>query len=207
MGFAAKLKESNVKTNNHPATAKAKATLRRYVLDAMRGHAPAVFDAFAGDGQMWQAVWREADHYVGCDMKWYRDEREAFVCDNRRVLRAIDLQRFNIFDLDAYGAPWEQALIISARRVVHPGERIGLVITEGSALHLKLGGIPASMRIIAGVQRGATGGGRSHDELMDRCIAGMCKRMKCKPVRRWIARDTSGAKVVYVGLILEGISG
>ena len=51
------------------------------------------------------AVWNRASHYVGCDLEFYRDERTAFVANNIRVLRTIDLSEFNIFDLDAYGVP------------------------------------------------------------------------------------------------------
>ena len=64
--------------------------------------AASVFDAFAGEGQMFKAVWCQAARYVGCDKDaWYpQDERMAFAkCDNRRVLRAVDLRGYNIFDL------------------------------------------------------------------------------------------------------------
>jgi len=63
-----------------------------------------VFDAFAGEGQMYSSVWNGADRYVGCDLKYRPDGRLMFAADNRRVLRAIDLAEFNIFDLDAYGS-------------------------------------------------------------------------------------------------------
>jgi hypothetical protein len=65
---------------------------------------------------MWTHVWREAAGYVGCDLKWFADERCCYVADNRRVLRCADLSSFTCFDLDAYGSPWEQALIVAARR-------------------------------------------------------------------------------------------
>ena len=94
---------------------------------------------------MWREVWHAAAGYVGCDLKWYRDERLAYVADNRRVLRAIDLAPFNVFDFDAWGAPWEQVLILIARRPLLPGERIGLVLTEGSAFNLKLNGISGGL--------------------------------------------------------------
>ncbi len=111
------------KVDNHATAGRAKAQLRHNVLDEIgAGHAK-VFDAFAGDGAMWRAVWRQAGAYVGCDATWYRDERQVFVADNRRVLRAIDLAPFNVFDLDAYGSPWEQAMIIAARRPVRAGAR------------------------------------------------------------------------------------
>src|SRR5256885_790586 len=81
----------------------AKVDIRRRVMEAL-GSA-AVFDAFAGAGEFYRLVWREAASYVGCDKRYFPDDRRAYVADNRRVLRAIDLDAFNLFDLDAYGSP------------------------------------------------------------------------------------------------------
>ena len=91
---------------------------------------------------MWREVWHEAAAYVGCDLKWYRDERLAYVADNRRVLRAIDLKPFNVFDFDAWGAPWEQVLILIARRPLRrrrahrPGADRGLGLQPQTQRHI-----------------------------------------------------------------------
>lgn len=202
--FSGSLKRAAIKTNNHAAAASAKAEIRRRVLEEIGQGAAAVFDAFAGDGAMWRAVWHEAAGYVGCDTAWYRDERVAYAADNRRVLRAIDLTPFTVFDLDAWGSPWEQAMIVAARRAVGPGERIGLILTEGSGLKLKMGGYPAALRVLAGLRGVPAGGIRARHELVDRAIDGLCRRMKVRPVRRWQAQGRTGAMVTYIGLILEG---
>jgi len=202
--FASSLNKTGVKTNNHAASVRVKAAIRQHVLDEV-GASAAVLDAFAGDGAMWRAVWHKAAAYVGCDRRWYRDDRTAFVADNRRVLRAIALDRFAIFDLDAWGSPWEQALIIAARRPVAKGERLGLVLTDGSALGVKLGNYPAALRLLARVRPGAAGGSRSGDELMNRAIAALARRMRCRVLRRWQAKGKTGAQVAYVGLVLEGL--
>jgi hypothetical protein len=192
------------KVDNHAAAARAKAELRQNVLDSMDGPVE-VFDAFAGSGEMWRRVWHKAAAYVGCDTTWYRDERLVFVADNRRVLRAIDLAPFNIFDLDAYGSPWEQAIIIAARRPVRPGERIGLVLTEGSGLKLKLGGYPAALRVLSGLRGKPVGGARGRHELTDRAISSLCRSMGTTVLRRWQAIGKTGAAVAYVGLVIEGL--
>ncbi len=202
--FSAGLKGTRIKTNNHAAAAAAKADIRRRVMTAIGPESAVVFDAFAGDGAMWRAVWREAAGYVGCDLVWYRDERVAFAADNRRVLRAVDLARFTIFDLDAWGSPWEQAMIVAARRVLAPGERLGLVLTEGSGLKLKMGGYPTALRILAGLRGAPAGGARARDELIQRALAELCRRMKARPVQRWEARGRTGAVVRYVGMVIEG---
>lgn len=202
--FSASLRNNKVKTNNHPGAAKAKAELRQNVLEQIGASNAAVFDAFAGNGKMFDSVWYQAAAYTGCDLVLYRDARLAFVADNRRVLRAIDLRRFNIFDLDAYGSPWEQALIVADRRPIAPGERIALLLTEGSGFNLKLGGMSLALRTLAGLKKGIVGAARQQDAVIDRAIAGLTQRMKAKVVRRWQATGKTGAGMRYVGLILQG---
>lgn len=165
-----------------------------------------VFDAFAGSGRMHHQVWNQASHYVGCDLKWYPDERIAYVADNRRVMRAIDLNRFNLFDFDAYGNPWEQCLILAARRKVAPGEKIGIVLTDGSALKMKLGSMPIALKKIAGLRDNVAGAARLQDSLIDRAIVNLAKSLNCKILKRWQATGKTGAAVVYTGLVLQGLS-
>lgn len=203
-GFTSSLKRTAKKTNNHPAAAKAKAEIRERILEEIGPENAHVVDAFAGDGAMFRNVWHRAAGYVGCDLVFYRDARTAFVADNRRVLRAIDLEPFNIFDLDAYGSPWEQALIVADRRRVVPGERIGLLLTEGSGLNLKLGGLPTALRVIAGLRPGLAGANRQQDAIIDLAIAGLCRRMNVTALRRWQATGKTGAAMRYIGLVLEG---
>lgn len=45
----------------------------------------------------------------------------------------------------------ETALILVARRPVAPGERIGLILTEGSGLAMKQGQIPRALGKVAGI--------------------------------------------------------
>lgn len=190
-------------TDNHPIARAAKVEVRRNVM-AEIGEAH-VFEAFAGAGVMYDDVWRDAASYVGCDKRWFRNGRKVYVADNRRVLRAIDLQPYNIFDLDAYGAPWEQAIIIAARRGVKKGERIGFAITEGGGLGHNVNRISTATAEIAGIHRDGQVGMRCNvDTLIDRCIAGLAKRMNAKIERKWQAVRKSAAKMHYIGLVLRG---
>lgn len=191
------------KTDNNPQALKAKVAIRRNVLQAV-GKPAKVFDAFAGEGQMFSEVWREADAYVGCDLKWVRDSRKMFAADNRRVLRAADLAEFNCFDLDAYGSPFEQAIIIADLRKVAAGEILGLVLTEGSGLALKANQVPAAVQELARVNPGLTGVFRNRDALLQRTIAGLAARFRCSIEKRWQADGKTGASVRYLGLVLRG---
>lgn len=201
--FSASIK-SGIKVKNHGAAKNAKLEIRCNVLDAV-GRDSHVFDAFAGTGEMFKGIWHEAAGYVGCDQDWVRDTRLAYVCDNRRVLRAIDLHRFSIFDLDAFGSPYEQAIIIAARRHVAFGGVIGIVLTDGSGLKVKQGGLPNAMAELADLTGKVSGLARWQDDLIDRCLAGLCRRMNVEIQRRWQAKGSSGAGVRYIGLVLRGL--
>lgn len=194
---------SKVKTENHREAIGAKITIRRKVIEFMGNGA--VFDAFAGSGQMYNAVWKDAAHYEGCDLKPQFDSRLMFCADNRRVLRAIDLTQFHIFDLDSYGSPWEQVIIIAARRNLASGERLGLILTEGSGLAFKMNNVAAAISNLTGVRKGAVGMSRKHDEIIERSLLGLSRRMNCTIEKRWQANSTGKrAPMRYIGLVLKG---
>lgn len=193
------------KARNHFSGKAAKVEIRRNVLDAIGADKACVLDAFAGDGTMYREVWRDAALCVGCDREWFKDDRLAYVADNRRLLRSIDLSPFNVFDLDSFGSPWHQVLIIAARRKVQPRERIGIVLTEGSALHLKQGGVPNALAEIAGIRNRPAGLFRWRNDIIDRAIATMAARMCCALEAQWRAERTADAAVVYIGLVLRGL--
>jgi hypothetical protein len=182
----------------------AKAEIRRLVL-AQVPKPTAVFEAFAGAGAMYRAVWHGADRYLGCDLDWWRDGRLAYVADNRRVMRSIDLGPFNVFDLDSYGSPWEQAIILSARRTAAPGEIIGLVVTEGSGLKLKQGGMPKALQLLTGMKGRPAGINRAQDDLISAALKSVAERMNCSVVRRWQAHRKGAADMHYTGVILQGL--
>lgn len=198
---------SVTKINNHRGGRAAKVDIRERVLEALTPEGTIVFDAFAGTGVMWSAVWRRAAGYVGCDEEWSRDERCCYVADNRRVLRCIDLGAFTCFDLDSYGSPWEQALIIAARRrPMNPGERLALVITEGSYLRMRFSKVPRAMRQAAGVMPAVEfGAGHMHDALIARAVYGIARRMRGRVIREWRAVGVTSSHVHYVAVILEGL--
>lgn len=194
---------ATVKVNNHARTLPAKIDIRQKLFAAI--FQANVLDAFAGAGKMYREVWREAASYTAIDQRWYKDQRLAYVADNRRVLRAIDLQPFNVFDLDAYGSPWEQALIIAARRHVAPGERLAFALTDGSTLNLKMGGLPTAIRELAGFSCKIDGALRLQDEIFDRCLIGLACRLHCRLLHRWEARGKNGSQVRYLGIVFEGL--
>ncbi len=120
-----------------------------------------------------------------------------------RLTRAIDLHVYNVFDLDAHGSPWEQAVILAARRKLAPGETNGLVLTEGTSLKLRLGGFPNALRDLARIVGRAAGGARVHDRIIDAAIAEVARRMGGEVVTRWQGSGRTGARVRYIGLVIR----
>jgi hypothetical protein len=57
--------QGHTKMNNHPGAKKAEAIIRANVIDMIGAANARVFDAFAGDGVMWRAIWQRAAYYVG----------------------------------------------------------------------------------------------------------------------------------------------
>jgi len=198
--------ELSADRDNSPTAFAAKVSIRQRVLDAVGADKANVFDAFAGGGEMHAAVWKSAASYIGCDQKWQRDGRTMFCADNRRVMRSIKLDRFNVFDLDAYGVPWEQAIIIADRRPVKPGEVVGMVLTEGGGLSLRNNIVPMSVRVLGRLKPGIVGLSKKQDAVINRVIEGLAKRMRCEVVKRWQAEGKTGASMRYIGLVLKGVT-
>ena len=188
--------------DNHDAGRAAKVALRRTVLEAIGPTAAVVLDCFAGRGAMYRAVWCDAARYVGCDTKWTQDERLAYVCDNRRLLRHIDLSPFNVFDLDAYGSPWEQVTIIAARRPLRAGERIGFVMTDGSVMRARLGRVEGALAGMAGVRPDTSGVQRDWETVTAQAVAGLAERMGAAVESLWHA-DTQKRPILYSACVLR----
>lgn len=77
-----------------------------------------VLDAYHGNGLLWREIaGRRPDvkfGVVGIDVK--RERRGLYLMgDNRKFIAGMDLSRFDVIDLDAYGAPFEQVEMVLTR--------------------------------------------------------------------------------------------
>jgi hypothetical protein len=95
---------------------------------------PCILDCFCGPGEMWQKGYGSPgnDRYLGLDREVHEDSRLTIRCENRRYLRhvQVDLNKWDIFDLDAYGHPGEQLAIICSRLANNPIHKpLGFAIT------------------------------------------------------------------------------
>lgn len=78
---------------------------------------PVVLDCFSGEGLIWDAIEKISGRHikrVGIDKQ---DWNVGFYLpgDNIKFLMSMDLSRFGIIDLDAYGVPYEQLKILFGR--------------------------------------------------------------------------------------------
>lgn len=190
---------------NKPANILAKIEVRQRALDAIGADRARVLDLYAGDGHMYREVWCKAASYVGCDEKFFRDDRLAYVVDNRRLLRSIDLLQFNIVDFDAFGSPWEQVYILTARRKLRRGESMALVMTEGSSLKLRLGGLSDGLALLSGLRSTQPGLDRKRAEIMDRALARVAEVMGGRIEARWQAAERQGSRMMYLGMLLRAL--
>jgi hypothetical protein len=83
-----------------------------------------VLDCFSGDGLIWDEVKKNTNikiNILRIDLK-KKSKGLYLIGDNKKFLSEIDLKKFDIIDLDAYGSPFKQLEIIFKRKykgIVH----------------------------------------------------------------------------------------
>jgi len=98
---------------------------------------PAVLDLYCGAyGKMYQGIWHRADDYFGVDKNHPHDFGTTMKMSAEQAVQSIDLERFNIFDIDCYSSPWAVARRIIQRK---RGGRFGLCLTSGESRGLANG--------------------------------------------------------------------
>ena len=76
-----------------------------------------VLDCYGGKGLVWHAVQKLARRKIKVLPVDIRNDLNTFRLpgDNRAFLQIIDLTKFNVVDLDAYGVPYDQLRMIFER--------------------------------------------------------------------------------------------
>jgi hypothetical protein len=139
-----------MKTDNRPHATAAKLQLRRLALDHVGAERAHVLDVYCGvSGVMHDGAWCAAESYAGIDKAYdfKADARRRFVGDSLRVLRNLDLSRFNVFDVDAYGDPFPALTMIARRRRWAPGELGAFVIAHKASSRGSVGSNAGSLRM------------------------------------------------------------
>lgn len=133
----------------------AKSDMRRRLISQLGADRPRILDLFCGPGGMWKHAYGSTRDYLGLDMTQYDDSRPTIVCDNSRFLRlaGLDLDQFDIFDLDAYGSPSYQLAIICSRLRWTRTNRVGIVLTDGSGFNAAMNSTNSGLLEYLGMSR------------------------------------------------------
>lgn len=130
-------------TDNDPAMFDIKIELRERLIKDKKEIK--VLEAFGGDGRLWRTIInKHPDKKINVrriDTK--AGKKGAYLKgDNLKFMRAMDLTKFDVIDLDAYGSPFNQLEIIFASAYVGPVVCTFIQIMTGGInkeLLLKLG--------------------------------------------------------------------
>ena len=103
-----------------------------------------VLDCYAGKGILWGEVKKRTTQKIDITSieKEPGKNKRALPGDNIKYLKSLDLNKFNVIDLDAYGIPFNQLEIIFKRQYK------GIVIV--TAIQSMLGKLPTGMLIELG---------------------------------------------------------
>ena len=120
------------KTDN--STVEGKVKLRRKHLPKNSN----VLDLFCGNGNIYKGAYKNnCNMYVGIDKEKVHSEILCVKQDNIVFVEHNDISEFNVFDLDAYGCPWE--LFYRIIRKLSKKEVI-FFITDGLVTFQKMNG-------------------------------------------------------------------
>lgn len=154
VGDVKRIKTSRTKPKSHNSALSTKIELRRWLVEKLGG-SPMILDCFCAEGMLWERAYDKTPRYLGLDIRQFNDERRTIVCDSRRYLRhsATQLERFDLFDLDAFGTPMEHLGIICNRLRLAPGKQVGFALTDCTAFTARMSGLPAAMLAYIGMAR------------------------------------------------------
>jgi len=107
---------------------------------------PHILDCFCGYQELRKACYSDLP-YFGIDKK--SDTPADIHCDNMEYLRTADLTRYNFIDIDVYGNPWEQFLMVSKRK----HGKFVCVLTECIEFNVNTNSISIGMKGILGIPR------------------------------------------------------
>ena len=186
------------KTDNGPKLAKK--TLREIALNGIQS--PSVLEFFCGSGESFRAVWHRAKNYTGVDLKAFDDERNTICGNVVDIAKTIDVDKYNIFDLDAYGSPYTVLDILSKR--IKNYDKIAFVVTDGICIDLRMGNVCSGVQSLTGLKNRRLGRANVlHYEIIRKIIGTVAQRLNGVVSGFKIATGVTGAKVKYYVFFIE----
>lgn len=189
------------KTDN--AKVDAKVLLRQAVLAEITVDEAAVLDVFCGKGEMYGAVWHKAKMYTGIDKKKYFDSRVLVCGTAEKAIRLVDIKKYNIFDIDAYGSPYEILSYVVAN-VGSTHRKLGFVLTDGVQMDMRMGRVCTGIRQLTGIKTKIIKNVHSmHDELIYRIIENVCFAVGGSLRALKLAKGVTGSGMRYYSFIID----
>lgn len=111
-----------------------------------------VLDAYSGKGRIWQKIsgfCKVPISVVRIDKERDEDDVAMLIGDNVKFMGGMDLDQFNVIDLDAYGVPDETLRTIFARK-----KKTGRAVVFFTFIRVGFGGIPRAMLSDLGYSEG-----------------------------------------------------
>ena len=179
-----------VKTNNAKITAKEE--LRK--IDGIDNLS--VLDIYCGAGEMYNACWKFVKYYEGIDIKEFDDGRTLHIGNAPQILKKINIDKFDVFDIDAYGSPYECLSIIlnkiKTRKTRH------FVITDGIEIDMRMGNVEQFFALIAGITASKINNiYKIHDQLILKILKNIEKKLNVKVSNFLIAKGKTGSGMRY----------
>lgn len=84
---------------------------------------PVILDCFHGNGVIWDTIKRQYPKeykIVGIE-KQNRKGLGSIYGDNIKVIPTLDLSKYNVIDMDAYGSPYQQIKAMFKNKTLNPG--------------------------------------------------------------------------------------
>ena len=192
-------KFNGTKTDN--AKINAKIDLRNNILNLFEEKK--VLEVFCGSGEMYRDVWHVADSYTGVDIKKQFDERNTICGDALKVVSTIDIDNYNIFDIDAYGSPYE-VLNVILNRYQGGSKRLAFILTDGINMDLKMGRICKGVRSIIDIDSHILKKANNiHGMIIEDVVSCVAGRMGAKVIHKQFAKGVTGAAMRYYAFVLE----
>lgn len=186
------------KTDNGPKYVKK--ILREIAINGIES--PSVLEFFCGAGESFRAVWHKARNYTGVDLKAFNDDRHTICGDVVSVAKTIDTEKYNIFDLDAYGSPYTVLDILSKR--IKNYKKIAFIITDGICIDLRMGNVCEGVQALTGLKNRRLGRANVlHYEIIKKIVNVVAQRLDGVASGFKIATGVTGAKVKYYLFFVE----
>jgi hypothetical protein len=164
-----------------------------------------VLECFCGSGEMFNAVWKDAFHYEGIDIKKQDDLRITHQGDCALMLKKLNLEKFNVFDIDAYGSPYEcLQIIVEKIKKQEKSKKYHFFITDGIEIDLRMGKIENFFGLLAGLNAKKLNNAHLlHDYFIEKIIKNLCLDMGAELMNSKIAKGKTGSGMRYFYFLIK----